>query len=382
MSCVVFTGGGTAGHIYPGIAVAEALPQDVHLVWLGSHNGKDEVFVKNALQRIKFIPIPSGKYRRYFSVKSLFQNFVDLFKIGYAFVYCFFLLKKLKPSLLFSKGGFVSTPPCMAARILKIPVITHECDASPGLATRLNARFATKILTSYPETKALFKAKYRNKVIYTGNPVRSFFSNADGKKTKDFLQIEVNRPILLILGGSLGAEQINSFIYENIEKLLESFIVVHQTGATNIERANSCLAELKAKNYKNAQFYLPKDFIKEELADLIFSASIVISRSGSNTVWELASLGKAMILIPLEKGASRGDQVENASYFSNKKAAIMLCGSESNSTSFIKQVMKVHSDDVLRQSLGENAKMLAQKDVALNIAKMIGEVISNNQDHI
>lgn len=375
MSCVVFTGGGTAGHIYPGIAVAEVLPEDIDLVWLGSRNGKDEAFVTEALPRVRFIPIPSGKYRRYLCVENLFKNFVDLFKIVYAFFYCFFLLKKLKPSLLFSKGGFVSTPPCMAARLLKIPVITHECDASPGLATRLNARFADKILTSYPETKALFSARHAEKIVYTGNPVRSFFCNADGKSTKGFLKIEEDRPILLILGGSLGAEQINEFVYQNIEQLLKHFVVVHQTGAINIEKANACLVELKKKNCEKAHFYWPKEFIKEELADLVFSATIVTSRSGSNTVWELASLGKAMILIPLEKGSSRGDQVENASYFASKQAAIMLCGDEANADSFMKKVMEVYSNDALRCSLGKNAQMLAKHDVAQNIAQMIEKIV-------
>ena len=375
MSCVVFTGGGTAGHIYPGIAVAEVLPEDIDLVWLGSRNGKDEAFVTEALPRVRFIPIPSGKYRRYLCIENLFKNFVDLFKIVYAFFYCFFLLKKLKPSLLFSKGGFVSTPPCMAARLLKIPVITHECDASPGLATRLNARFADKILTSYPETKALFSARHAEKIVYTGNPVRSFFCNADGKSTKGFLKIEEDRPILLILGGSLGAEQINEFVYQNIEQLLKHFVVVHQTGAINIEKANACLVELKKKNCEKAHFYLPKEFIKEELADLVFSATIVTSRSGSNTVWELASLGKAMILIPLEKGSSRGDQVENASYFASEQAAIMLCGDEANADSFMKKVMEVYSNDALRCSLGKNAQMLAKHDVAQNIAQMIEKIV-------
>jgi len=375
MSCVVFTGGGTAGHIYPGIAVAESLPQNVELVWLGSANGKDELFVKNALQRVKFIAIPSGKYRRYFSISTFLKNFFDLFKVLYSIFLCVFLLRKLKPSLLFSKGGFVSTPPCIAARLLKIPVITHECDVSPGLATRLNACFATQILTSYPETKDRFKLEYRKKVIYTGNPVRSFFYNADGGSTQNFLKIEIKRPILLVLGGSLGAEQINTFVYENLEELLKTFIVVHQTGADNIDRASACLVELKEKNCDHAQFYFPKAFIKEELADLVVSAFIVVARSGSNTVWELAALGKPMVLIPLEKGASRGDQVENATYFSSKRAAIMLCGDESNSNSFLKNIMGVYSNDGLRKELSDNAKKLSNKNVAENIAQMIAEFL-------
>ena len=365
MKKIVFTGGGTAGHIFPGLAVAEALLDDYEIIWLGSSNGRDKEFV-STLTKVKFIAIPSGKYRRYFS----FQNFIDCFKIIIAFFVSFFVLLKLKPILLFSKGGFVSTPPCFAAYILGIPVITHECDASPGLATRFNAKIANKVLVSYPETTNFFTKK--DKIIYTGNPVRSIFYNADGKSTSSFLGLEPQKPILLVLGGSLGASQINNLIYENIEKLLEHFFVIHQTGIANIEEAQDILNKLEQTSNKNAKCYKPYPFINEELPDLIYSSSIVVSRSGANTVWELATLGKPMVLIPLEQGSSRGDQVENANIFAKANAAVVLQGNDVHS--LFEVLLNLFNDKSLCQNLAKNAKKLSNEDVVKNIVKIIEEV--------
>ena len=366
MGCVVFTGGGTAGHIFPGLAIIESLPENVDVVWLGSNNGKDEAFVAT-LPRVKFISIPSGKYRRYFSI----YNFIDIFKIIYSIFASFFILLKLKPVLLFSKGGFVSTPPCIAAYLLHIPVITHECDASAGLATKINAHFAKKILVSYPETIYSFKSKYREKVVYTGNPVRSIFLSANGEKTHSFLQESSDKPILLVLGGSLGAEQINELIYANIDELLKHFVIVHQTGALNIEKAKKVLEELK-NNSKNAFVsYHPYAFINEELPSLIFSSSIVVSRSGSNTVWELATLATTMVLLPLEKGSSRGDQVENALYFSEKNAAITLRATSIDNEVFLNTLLGLKNDEKMRMTLGQNAKKLSNGDVREKIVEII-----------
>ena len=361
MERIVFTGGGTAGHIFPGLAVAEALPEDTEIVWLGSSNTIDKKFV-SSLPRLKFIAIPSGKYRRYFS----FQNFIDCFKIIFSFFVSFFVLLKLKPVLLFSKGGFVSTPPCFAAHILGIPVITHECDVSLGLATRLNARVANKILVSYPETVNFFSRK--DNVIYTGNPVRSMFYKANGKSTHSFLGTEPKKPILLVLGGSLGASQINNLIYKNIEGLLKHFFIIHQTGEANIGQAKNVLAGLK----ENAEYYKPYSFINEELPDLVYSSHIVVSRSGANTLWELATLGKPMVLIPLEQGSSRGDQVENAQVFAKANAAIVLQGDEVNSLSDV--LINLLNDEELCKTLKGNAKKLSNEDVVKNIVKVIEEV--------
>ena len=361
MQRIVFTGGGTAGHIFPGLAVAQALPKSYEIIWLGSSNANDAKFV-SYLPNVRFIAIPSGKYRRYFS----FRNFIDLFKIVISFFVSFFILLKLKPVLLFSKGGFVSTPPCFAAHILGIPIITHECDVSPGLATRLNAKVATKILVSYPETINFFAKK--EKVIYTGNPVRSVFYRANGKSTSSFLGIAPKKPILLVLGGSLGAAQINDLIYENIEELLKYFFVIHQTGEANIEKAYSVMKGLK----ENAECYRAYPFINDELPDLVYSSHIVVSRSGANTLWELATLGKPMVLIPLEQGSSRGDQVENAQIFARANAALVLRKDETNR--LLKVLLNLLNDENLCQSLSKNAKELSNEDVVKNIVKIVEDV--------
>ena len=367
MSCIVFTGGGTAGHVFPALAIAELLPKEIDIVWLGSKNGRDARFVAS-LPRVRFISIPSGKYRRYFS----FKNFIDIFRIIHSFFASFFILAKLRPILLFSKGGFVSTPPCLAAYFLRIPVITHECDASPGLATKLNAFFAKKILVSYPNTINLFKKKYKKKIIYTGNPVRSIFYNSKETNTlKHFFETPPSKPILLVLGGSLGAAQINDLIYENIKELLKDFFIVHQTGDANIKRAEKVLEELKKESGDLYSFYMPTPFIKDEMPSLISSSFAVISRAGSNALWEIATLGSPMILIPLEKGSSRGDQVENALFFEENDAAIILKGEDANSASFMNIIKKLLKDNDFRKSLGKNAKKLSNDGVAKKIAELI-----------
>ena len=245
MKTVVFTGGGTGGHIYPGLAVVDELKEkinstkidgtslDVKIVWIGSSKGMDKNLVEKSGSVDKFIGIPCGKLRRYFS----FQNFIDLFKIAAGFISAFFHLAKLKPLVVFSKGGFVSVPSCYAAKLLKIPVFTHECDFSTGLATRLNLKVAEKLLVSYEETKNKLPSSVQEKTIVTGNPVRPIFYNADKNKGIEFVlssknesSKQITKPILLVVGGSLGAKQINLLVWKNLEELCKNYIVIHQTG--------------------------------------------------------------------------------------------------------------------------------------------------------
>src|SRR5574344_7073 len=215
---IVFTGGGTGGHIYPGIAVADEvrslflqnnIPVDIY--WIGSNQGMDQSLIEKNLVSAggpitAFYGIPCGKLRRYLSL----SNVTDLFKIIAGYFKAVHLLRVLKPAVLFSKGGFVSVPPCRAARLLHIPYYTHECDFTPGLATRLNSKGAKNIFVSYEDTKKYLKDSLRNKCVVTGNPVRPVFYTDNGAAGKKFLKIEnAQKPILLVLGGSLGALQIN-----------------------------------------------------------------------------------------------------------------------------------------------------------------------------
>lgn len=362
MSCVVFTGGGTGGHIFPGLAVAEVFSSksSCKMYWFGNSKGVDRTLVEStaSIPNLEFIGIPSGKLRRYFSL----QNVLDAFKVIAGFIKAFFILLKLKPAFVFSKGGFVSVPPCAAARLLHIPVITHECDFSPGLATKLNSKFATNILVSYPETIKMLNVVVQEKAICTGNPVRLKFYSADAQLGKKFLDVKSDLPILLVLGGSLGARQLNDLIFDSIEFLTEHFMVVHQIGEKNMEQADEIIAKLNKVNSEYLQNYKPFAFIKNEMPEVLAAASIVVSRSGANTIWESSASGKPMILVPLEKGSSRGDQIENAEFFSVRGAAKILKGEDVNAKTF---------ESTLKNFLAEPEKLneMSKCSLALSVEK-------------
>jgi UDP-N-acetylglucosamine--N-acetylmuramyl-(pentapeptide) pyrophosphoryl-undecaprenol N-acetylglucosamine transferase len=312
MVSIAFTGGGTGGHIYPGLAVAEALQKllPCRVFWIGSGTGMDRSIVGGA--GMEFYGIPSGKLRRYVSLK----NFFDLFKVAGGFFAARRVLKKEKPALLFSKGGFVSVPPCAAAASLKIPVFTHESDYSPGLATRINARFAVKIFVPYKETAAFFPLKTQSRVVVSGNPIRPAFASADAAKGRAFLGIPEGEPVLLVLGGSLGSAEINSLVRECLPELTRYYTVVHQTG-------------VRDEAFSPARRYKPYAYFGDEMPHVIAAAELVLCRSGAGTIWECAGLKKPMILLPLRGAGTRGDQVENARLFEKAGAAVSIAGDPS-----------------------------------------------------
>ncbi len=360
---VAFTGGGTGGHIYPGLAVADefrALCDErgvqLKIHWIGNSKGMDaDIVSKNVDGQGRrsadfFYGIPSGKLRRYLS----FQNLLDIFKILAGTVKAFFLLKKIKPALLFSKGGFVSVPPCFCARLLKIPVYTHECDFTPGLATRINSKSAKKILVSYEETKKYLSAEAQKKAVVTGNPVRPVFYSADAARGLGFLGIErKQKPVLLVVGGSLGARQINALVRENLGWLCERFTVVHQMGAGNADEsaAASLSPELRAS-------YKPYAFIYAEMPDVIAASDVVLSRAGANSIWECAALGKPLVLVPLCGSGTRGDQEDNAAFFDRNDAAIVLARENANGEK-LRAALSAMLDDGTRRKFSDCSMHLA-----------------------
>ena len=332
---IMFTGGGTGGHIYPGLAVADEVKQyflknnqNIKIYWIGCSKGMDKNIVQKAMGPDRkptaelFFGIPSGKLRRYLSIK----NFTDLFKIIGGFFASFHILRKFKPAVLFSKGGFVSVPPCLAAKILHIPVYTHECDFTLGLANRINFKSAHNMFVSYEETKEKLSESDQKRVTVTGNPVRPVFYSASKEKGLQFLGLHnADKPILMVLGGSSGARQINELVYSNIDFLCSNFTVVHQTGLVNGGDNRSREYAEKYYNYK------PYNFIYDEMPDVLACADVVLSRAGANSIWEAAVLHKPMVLIPLCGNGTRGDQVDNAEFFTKKNAAVMLLGNEADS---------------------------------------------------
>ena len=292
---IIFTGGGTAGHVTPNLAlIAQLQPAGWEIFYLGSKNGIEYQLTKNIA--VKYYAIFTGKLRRYFS----WRNFSDFFKIIIGICQAFFLCRKIKPQVIFSKGGFVAFPVVIGAWLNRIPVISHESDITPGLANKLIYPFATTLCVTFAETKKYFK--HPEKIVVTGSPIREHLLHGDPDKGRTLCGFTPAKKIILVFGGSLGAEKINQVVRELLPNLLSEFQIAHVCGMGKID------ANCNYPGYK--QFtYLDEDF-----GDVLAGADLVISRSGANTVYELLALHKPNILIPLSTAFSRGDQIANANY--------------------------------------------------------------------
>jgi UDP-N-acetylglucosamine--N-acetylmuramyl-(pentapeptide) pyrophosphoryl-undecaprenol N-acetylglucosamine transferase len=334
---VAFAGGGTAGHVFPGLAVAARLGRRV--VWIGSRDGVEKQLVADA--GIEFRGIPAGKLRRYLSVR----NVTDIIRTAAGIVACLRILKKDRPSLLFSKGGFVSVPPVLAAWLRGIPAWTHESDFDPGLATRINMRFCEKVLVSFPETLDYLPAACRQKAVVTGNPVRDALYSAQPHLGRAFVGCRDGLPFLLVIGGSLGSSFVNALIMASLPRLLQRFFVVHQMGAKEFTPAS------KAN-------YYPAPFFRDELPDLMAAADLVISRAGANTLAEIAALGKPSILIPLPTSGSRGDQLRNAAIFQARGASLVLEENGATPEALVSAVEALFEGTERRAAMGRCASQL------------------------
>lgn len=302
---IVFTGGGSAGHVTPNIAIINELDKSIwNIEYIGSKNGIEKELIQK--MNISYHGISSGKLRRYVD----FENVKDVFKVMKGFLEARSILKRLKPSLVFSKGGFVSVPVIVAARTLNIPTFIHESDMTPGLANNISKKFASKIFTSFEEAKKFFPA---NKTKVVGSPIRKEILNGDRQNGIEFLNFNKSKPILLIMGGSLGAKKINAIVRNSLTQLTSRYQIVHICGRGNIEQSL-----IHIPGYK--QF----EYIHDELADILSATNIVITRGGSNAIFEFLALKIPMIIIPLTKNQSRGDQILNAQSFEEKGFAFTL----------------------------------------------------------
>jgi UDP-N-acetylglucosamine--N-acetylmuramyl-(pentapeptide) pyrophosphoryl-undecaprenol N-acetylglucosamine transferase len=352
---IAFTGGGTAGHVFPGLAVAEELARPV--IWIGSSKGVEKRLVADA--GIEFRGIPAGKLRRYVSLR----NVSDIARIIAGVFAAIRILKREKPALLFSKGGFVSVPPVVAARLCGIPSYTHESDFDPGLATRINMMFCEKVLVSFPETVGFLPARLRGKAVVTGNPVRSAVYRADPRRGRVHVGCAPDTRIILVIGGSLGSSFINGVIASCLPSLLPRFFVVHQMGARDYVAS-------PAKNY------FPAPFFTAELPDIMAAADLVISRAGANTLAELAALGKPSLLIPLPESGSRGDQLRNAEVFRARGASLVLREEEATVTALLGAVCSLLADPGQLQEMGRRAASLGAGRPAQAIARLILQRLS------
>ena len=296
---IVLTGGGTAGHCIPNLALVPRLKElGYEIAYIGSYNGIEKELTEKA--GIDYYGISSGKLRRYFDPK----NFSDPARVIKGFAEASSLLKKIRPSAVFSKGGYVSVPVVKAAGFRHIPVIIHESDMTPGLANKLSYSSAEKICCSFRETMTYIP---ENKAVFTGSTIRASLLNGDRDKAERFVSMRKgDYPYLLIVGGSLGAQHINEAVRRILPQLIKTFNVIHLCGRGKID-----------PTLNNTEGYMQYDYISDEMADLLAIADIVVSRAGSNAIFELLALHKPNILIPLPSGSSRGDQILNAGSFEN-----------------------------------------------------------------
>jgi len=346
--------------VYPGLAVAQTLVQrfPCRLFWIGGNRGMERAIVEAASPSfpggIPFFGVPSGKLRRYFSLR----NVGDVFRVAGGFFAARRILRKEKPALLFSKGGFVSVPPCAAAASLGIPVFSHESDYSPGLATRINARFSDKIFVTYQETARFIHKKYFPRICCSGHPVRPEFFLADPLKGRAFLGIPEGEPILLILGGSQGSGEINALVEKTLPELTRVYRVVHQTGDST-----------DRSSFRTSR-YLPFRYLREEMPQVLAAADLVLCRSGAGTLWECAVLRKPMVLIPLRGSGTRGDQVENARVFSDADAAVVM-PEGFTSEDLVGTIKALAGDEPRRKALSKSLEGIAQVNASAFIADSI-----------
>ncbi len=293
---VLFTGGGTAGHVTPNIALIEHFQRKgCAVVYVGSVAGIESDIINNI--GIRFLAISSGKLRRYFD----WQNFVDPFRIFCGFLQSLIICLRERPQVVFSKGGFVAVPLVFAAWLMRIPVISHESDVSPGLANRLCFPLVRTICVNFPQTTKYLKG---DKALVTGTPIRNALLKGSERAGRDLLGFTEDKPTVLVFGGSLGAARINEAVRSVLNELLSRYQVAHVVGAGNVD------------HQLNLTGYVQREFLHDEFGDVLAAADVVVARAGANSIYELLVTRKPHILIPLPSAASRGDQLENAQAFS------------------------------------------------------------------
>jgi UDP-N-acetylglucosamine--N-acetylmuramyl-(pentapeptide) pyrophosphoryl-undecaprenol N-acetylglucosamine transferase len=294
---IVLTGGGTAGHVMPNIAIIPDLEKNFDIHYIGTYEGMEHWLVNPYIKKGNYHVIKAGKLRRYLSI----QNLKDPLKVLLGFKESIKVLRKVKPKVVFSKGGYVSVPVVFAAKLLRIPIVLHESDLTPGLANRLAFPRCDKVCVSF-ESTLIHTGKAD--AIFTGTPVRKELLKGDSKTGRNLCKIEDTKPVLMIMCGSQGAVAINSVVDLALEKLCKKFHVVHIRGNGNIK-----------EELDSIDGYTQFEFIGEELKHIFKIADIILSRAGANAIFELLVLNLPSLLIPLPRASSRGDQILNAEHF-------------------------------------------------------------------
>ena len=351
---IVLTGGGTAGHCYPNLALVPELKKAGHeITYIGSYDGIEKKLVET--EDIRYYGISTGKLRRYFDLK----NFTDPFRVIKGFAEARHILRVISPDVVFSKGGFVSVPVVKAAASMKIPVSIHESDMTPGLANRLSYSSAGKICCSFRDT---ISSVPKDKGVFTGSPIRASLLKGDPGKAKAFVNMrDDGHPYLMVIGGSQGAQNVNEAIRTALPQLTTRYNVIHLCGKGKLDPTLNRYAG-----------YMQYEYISDELADLYALADVVVSRAGSNAIFELLALRKPNLLIPLSTAGSRGDQILNANAFAQNGYSKVLSEEDMNTETLLSSVNEVYDNrEIFIQAMSEAPENNAVKAICQVIESVI-----------
>lgn len=339
MKKIILTGGGTAGHVTPNIAlIPELKKRGYEIHYIGSKTGIEKQLIEED-KSVKYYGISSGKLRRYFDVK----NFTDPFRVLKGFQEAKAIIKDIKPDVVFSKGGFVTVPVVIAADKCKVPCIIHESDMTPGLANKICIPHAVKVCTNFPEAA---NGIGHDKAVVTGTPIRKEMFSGNKIAGLDFLGFTANKPVLMVVGGSLGAAAVNVLIRDALPDLLTKYQVVHLCGKGKVD-----------ESLKDVEGYRQFEYIKKEMADLMAAADLIVSRAGANAICEILALNKPNLLIPLPAASSRGDQELNAESFERQGFSRVTKEEELTTSRLIEEIDALYAErDTYIQKMKENSQ--------------------------
>lgn len=351
---IVFTGGGTAGHVTPNLAIMAALyTEGWQIDYIGSEMGVEKTII--AETGLPYHGISTGKLRRYFS----WRNFVDPFKIILGVAQSYRLLKQMQTDIVFSKGGFVAFPVVVGAWLNRIPVVAHESDLSPGLANRLSFPFVNKICLTFAAAKDHFKTK--DKVEVTGTPIRKELFEGLKANAYDLTGFPGKKPCLLVIGGSQGSASLNRAVRHGIDYLTEQYEVIHLCGKGKIDA-----------EFLNYPGYFQMEYANEELPDLYAAADIVVSRAGANSLYEILALHKPHVLVPLSAASSRGDQIQNARYFQGLGISQVVDDQDLSADTLIEAIEYVNRN---KEAISAKIRALRIRSATSDIIAIIKEAL-------
>jgi len=370
---ILLTGGGTCGHITPSIAVSKKIKsttkERVDFLFVGSVDKNAQQLLE--AEGIKVKNVICGKFRRYLS----FKNFIDIFKIPLGMIQAMWLVYWFMPDVVFSKGGFASFPGSFAGWFFRCPIIIHESDSVPGLANLVIGKMAKIVIVAFGKAGEYFK---REKVVLLGNPIREELLTGNADRCDEKFNLQKDKPLVFITGGSLGASFINEAVLRILSELTKSANIIHQCGNKsgndykNIEEIKKTAIDILGDDYEKDGYH-PVEFIGEEMKDVLARADLIITRGGASALAEIAAIGKPSIIIPIYNSPGNHQQ-ENAFTFKNAGAGIVIEQPNLTPNLFLMEINKILENSELSKSMGENAKKLANPEAAQRIAEVVLEI--------